>query len=145
MNKKEFGLGIGAVVLGIATILYFLSIPPKSAYYPRMISAAIIVLGVVIAFKAMKEGKSNPPKAKEPEKRISYGSVGLIAGYLVIYYFAFQYIGYIIPTFLMIMATSVTLGYRKWKILVPAAVLVSVGLYLAFSQLFNVRFPGLFF
>ncbi len=37
MNKKELGLGIGAIALGIATLVYFLSIPPKSAFYPRMI------------------------------------------------------------------------------------------------------------
>lgn len=147
MDKKEFSLGVGAVILGIATILYFLSIPPKSAYYPRMISAAIIVLGVVIAFNAIKNRKPVPPKAdkSETEKRISYGSVGLIAVYLIIYYFAFQYIGYTIPTFLMIMAASVTLGYRKWKVLLPTAILVSIGLYLAFTLLFNVRFPGVFF
>lgn len=45
----------------------------------------------------------------------------------------------------MIIATSVTLGYKKWKILLPTAVLVSIGLYVAFTQVFNVRFPGVFF
>ncbi len=41
--------------------------------------------------------------------------------------------------------TSVTLGYRKWKVLIPAAVFVSIGLYLAFTQVFNIRFMGMFF
>ena len=73
------------------------------------------------------------------------GGKAQIAAYLFIYYFAFQYIGYTIPTFLLIMATSVTLGYRKWKVLIPAAVFVSIGLYLAFTQVFNIRFMGMFF
>ncbi|MCI5625496.1 MAG: tripartite tricarboxylate transporter TctB family protein [Clostridiales bacterium] len=102
MEKKDLGLGIGATLLGIATMVYFFNIPPKSAFFPKMISGAIII-------------------------------------------FAFQYIGYTIPTFLLIMATSVTLGYKKWKVLVPAAVLVSIGLYLAFTQVFNIRFMGMFF
>lgn len=146
MSKKEFGLGIGAVALGAATMVYFLSIPPKSAFYPRIISAAMIVLGLVIALKAARAGGTGSVKTEQPaEKKISYGSVALITAYLVIWYAAFQYIGYTIPTFLMIVAASVTLGYRKWKILIPTALLVSIGLYVAFSQIFNVRFPGVFF
>lgn len=147
MNKKEFGLGIGATVLGAATMIYFLSIPPKSAFYPRIISIAIIILGLAITYNAVRAAGAAPVNPGQPaaKKEISYSSVALIAAYLVIYYFAFQYIGYTIPTFLMIMAASVTLGYRKWKILIPTALLVSIGLYVAFSQIFNVRFPGVFF
>lgn len=146
MSKKEFGLGIGAMVLGVATMVYFLSIPPKSAFYPRIISAAIIVLGLVITFKAVRAAGTGPVKPEQPgAKKISYGSVALITAYLVIWYVAFQYIGYTIPTFLMIVAASATLGYRRWKILIPTALLVSIGLYVAFSQIFNVRFPGVFF
>ena len=147
MNKKELGLGIGAIALGIATLVYFLNIPPKSAFYPRMISIAIILLGLVITFNAVKAMKAAPVQPEQPAAKahISYSSVGLIIAYLFVYYFAFQIIGYTIPTFLMIIATSTTLGYRKWKILIPRALLVSIGLYLAFSQVFNVRFPGVFF
>lgn len=149
MNKKEFGLGIGAVALGAATMIYFLSIPPKSAFYPRMISIAIMILGLVIALNAVKAAKAAKAAPGKPEqaakKDISYSSVALITVYLFVYYFAFQYIGYTVPTFLMIVAASVTLGYRKWKILIPTALLVSIGLYVAFSQIFNVRFPGVFF
>ncbi len=147
MNKKEFGLGIGAAALGAATMIYFLSIPPKSAFYPRMISIAIIILGLVIIFSAVKAAKAAPdkPEQAKAKKEISYSSVALIIIYLFVYYFAFQYIGYTIPTFLMIVAASATLGYRKWKILLPTALLVSIGLYVAFSQVFNVRFPGVFF
>lgn len=147
MNKKELGLGIGAIALGIATLVYFLNIPPKSAFYPRMISIAIILLGLVITFNAVKAIKAAPVQPEQPaaKAQISYSSVGLIVAYLFVYYFAFQFIGYTIPTFLMIIATSVTLGYKKWKILLPTAVLVSIGLYVAFTQVFNVRFPGVFF
>ena len=45
----------------------------------------------------------------------------------------------------MMLATSVTLGYRNWKVLIPTDLLISIGLYLAFTQLFHVRFMGLFF
>ena len=38
MEKKDLGLGIGATLLGIATMIYFFNIPPKSAFFPKMIS-----------------------------------------------------------------------------------------------------------
>jgi len=147
LEKKDLGLGIGATLLGIATMIYFFNIPPKSAFFPKMISGAIIILGIVITFNAVRAMKAAPEKPEQPvpKKEIAYDRVGLIAAYLFIYYFAFQYIGYTIPTFLLIMATSVTLGYRKWKVLIPAAVFVSIGLYLAFTQVFNIRFMGMFF
>ncbi|MCI9529840.1 MAG: tripartite tricarboxylate transporter TctB family protein, partial [Angelakisella sp.] len=81
-------------------------------------------------------------KAKAPPQ---YGKVLIVLGILIAYYFAFQYIGYTIPTFLMIAGTAFTLGYRNWKVMIPTALAVSICLYLAFTQLFNVRFPGVFF
>ena len=110
MEKKDLGLGIGATLLGIATMIYFFNIPPKSAFFPKMISGAIIILGIVITFNAVRAMMAAPEKPEQPvpKKEIAYDRVGLIAAYLFIYYFAFQYIGYTIPTFLLIMATSVT-------------------------------------
>ena len=84
-------------------------------------------------------------QAQKEKKNISYKTVALIVVYLFAYYFLFQYVGYVIPTFLMMLATSVTLGYRNWKVLIPTDLLISIGLYLAFTQLFHVRFMGLFF
>lgn len=148
MAKKDLGLGIGAVILGIVTLKYFLGLPGKSGYYPKIISGAIIILGIVIilnAVKAMKKSAPASPEQKASKKEISYKHVALIVLYLAIYYFAFQTISYTISTFLLMVATSVTLGYRNWKVVIPTTALVSIGLYLAFSQLFNVRFMGMFF
>ena len=79
MNKKELGLGIGAIALGIATLVYFLNIPPKSAFYPRMISIAIILLGLVITFNAVKAMKAAPVQPEQPaaKAQISYSSVSV--------------------------------------------------------------------
>ena len=132
MGKKDCGLGIGAIVLGIAVFVYFQGLPGAAGSYPKLVSAAIVILGILI------------PAQKE-KKNISYKTVALIVVYLFAYYFLFQYVGYVIPTFLMMLATSVTLGYRNWKVLIPTDLLISIGLYLAFTQLFHVRFMGLFF
>ena len=148
MGKKDLGLGIGAFILGIASLVYFLELPGNSGYYPKIISAAIIALGAVITLTGWKERKEEEAAKQQPSapaKHISYKSVALVGVILFIYYFAFQYIGYTIPTCLLMIATSVGLGYKKWKVLIPTAVFVSIGLYLAFTQLFNIRFMGMFF
>ena len=144
MGKKDCGLGIGAIVLGIAAFVYFQGLPGAAGSYPKLVSAAIVILGILILVGSFKAAKQEEPAQKE-KKNISYKTVALIVVYLFAYYFLFQYVGYVIPTFLMMLATSVTLGYRNWKVLIPTDLLISIGLYLAFTQLFHVRFMGLFF
>lgn len=148
MHKKDLGLGIGAFILGVALFLYFNSIPSGSAFYPRMICVAIMILGCMIAGSAITGAKKEAEQAEAPEKKkeaAAYPVVAIIVGYLLGYYFLFQILGYTIPTFLLVTLTSATLGYRKWKVLIPSAAIVSIGLYLVFTQLFNIRFPGIFF
>lgn len=144
MGKKDCGLGIGAIVLGIAVFVYFQGLPGAAGSYPKLVSAAIVILGILILAGSFKAAKQEEP-AQKAKKNISYKTVALIVVYLFAYYFLFQYVGYVIPTFLMMLATSVTLGYRNWKVLIPTDLLISIGLYLAFTQLFHVRFMGLFF
>lgn len=144
MGKKDCGLGIGAIVLGIAAFVYFQGLPGAAGSYPKLVSAVIVILGILIVAGSFRTAKKEEQEQKE-KKNISYKTVALIVVYLFAYYFLFQYVGYVIPTFLMMLATSVTLGYRNWKVLIPTDLLISIGLYLAFTQLFHVRFMGLFF
>ena len=107
MGKKDCGLGIGAIVLGIAVFVYFQGLPGAAGSYPKLVSAAIVILGILILAGSFKAAKQEEPAQKE-KKNISYKTVALIVVYLFAYYF-------------------------------------SIGLYLAFTQLFHVRFMGLFF
>ena len=69
MEKKDLGLGIGATLLGIATMIYFFNIPPKSAFFPKMISGAIIILGIVITFNAVRAMKAANRSSPFPKRR----------------------------------------------------------------------------
>lgn len=146
MQKKDMGVGVFSIAFG--AWMFFMATKLKSgpAFWPKIVASGIMILGAIIFITALiqlkKEGKAQEKKAKTPPQ---YGKVLIVIGILIAYYFAFQYIGYTIPTFLMIVGTSVTLGYRNWKVMIPTALLVSICLYLAFTQLFNVRFPGVFF
>ncbi len=61
MGKKDCGLGIGAIVLGIAVFVYFQGLPGAAGSYPKLVSAAIVILGILISggfFQGCKAGRT---------------------------------------------------------------------------------------
>lgn len=149
MHKKD--LGVGAVSVAFGAWIYYMTttMKAKAAFWPKIVAGGIIILGVIIIANAlldMRKVKSNPPQtSKKPKEKPNYPRVLAIIVMLVIYYFLFTRFSYIIATILLMIGTSAILGYRNWKVLIPTAVITSVLLYVAFSQLFNVHFPGVFF
>lgn len=122
-----------------------------AAFWPKIVAGTIILLGAIImvmgvlTYTYAKKQSSGKMAAATAKVKPRYLQVLTVIAVLIIYYFAFQYIGYTIPTFLMICVTSIILGYRNWKVMVIIALLISAGLYFAFSNLFGIRFPGIFF
>lgn len=147
-HKKDLGVGVASLAFG-AWIYYMSgSLKAKSAFWPKLIAGAIVLLGVVIvvcsALELMKDKKTGA-KDKPAKAKPDYVRVALITALLFAYYFGFQYFSYTISTFLLILCTSVILGYKKWKVLVPSSLLVSIGLYVAFSQFLGTHFTAMFF
>lgn len=147
-HKKDFGVGVASLAFG--TWIYYMSgsLKAKSAFWPKLIAGAIVLLGVVIVvfsiLELMKDKKTGA-KDKPAKAKPDYLRVALITALLFAYYFGFQYFSYTISTFLLILCTSVILGYKKWKVLVPSSLLVSIGLYVAFSQFLGTHFTAMFF
>ncbi|QAT48928.1 tripartite tricarboxylate transporter TctB family protein [Caproiciproducens sp. NJN-50] len=153
LKKKDSVLGLFCVLLGIIVFAGSLSLSSGAAFFPKITAAVIAVLGVLIFADALKEGEVQPaaaeakvPGVKEEKKAAApeYKKVALILGLLFAYCAALQWVGYIIPTILFVLACSFTLNYRKVKVILIAAACLSIGLYFMFSMGFNVRFPGLF-
>lgn len=151
MEKKDVGLGIVSLVFGIWMFAMTTQMKSGPAFWPKIVAAGIIILGGIILVMGImqvckgKKAGSQAAKAETAKTKPQYGKVLAVVGILVLYFFAFQVVGYTIPTFLLICATSFVLGYRNWKVMIPTALIVSVGLYLSFTQLFGIHFPGMFF
>lgn len=149
MGKKDVCLGAVSLAFGIWMFVMAAQMKSGPAFWPKIVAAGIIILGGIILvmgiIQVSKEKKSGGQAAKKEKAKPQYGKVLAVIGVLAIYFFAFQTIGYTIPTFLMICATSFILGYRNWKVMIPTSLIVSVGLYLAFTKLFGINFPGVFF
>lgn len=146
MNKKEIGLGV--VSVGFGGWMYWMAtqMKAKAAFWPKLVAWGIIILGALIIVHEILSARKAPAKKTEKSKsKPRYDRVLIILVMLVIWYVMFTRFSYVIATTLLMIGISYVLGYRNWKALIPTAVVTSVVLYVAFSQLFNVRFPGVFF
>lgn len=147
-HKKDLGVGVASLAFGAWIYYVSGSLKAKSAFWPKLIAGAIVLLGIVILavsiLELMKDKKTGA-KDKPAKAKPDYLRVALITALLFAYYFGFQYFSYTISTFLLILSTSVILGYKNWKVLLPSSLLVSIGLYIAFSQFLGTHFTAMFF
>lgn len=155
MKKSDFTLGGLSVVLGGWILYMTTTMKAKAAFWPKIVAYGIILMGAIIviqallAFTKQRKKEKAAGQAKEatqaPKAGANIGRVVMIIALLAAYYFGFQYFSYVVSTIVLIAGTSVILGYRNWKVLLPTAVIISITLYLAFSNLFHIHFPGIFF
>ena len=150
MNKKEIGLGAASVGFGAWMYWMATQMKAKAAFWPKLVAWGIIMIGALIVLHEIltfRKNENTPAEKKndKPKSKPRYDRVLMILGLLIVWYFAFTIFSYTISTALLMIGISYVLGYRKWKIMILTAVITSLTLYLAFSQLFNVRFPGVFF
>ncbi len=147
-HKKDLGVGVASLAFGAWIYYVSGSLKAKSAFWPKLIAGAIVLLGIVILAVSILElikDKKTGAKDKPAKAKPDYIRVALISALLLAYYFGFQYFSYTISTFLLILSTSVILGYKNWKVLLPSSLLVSIGLYIAFSQFLGTHFTAMFF
>ena len=147
-HKKDLGVGVASLAIGAWIYYVSGSLKAKSAFWPKLIAGAIVLLGIVILAVSILElikDKKTGAKDKPAKAKPDYIRVALISALLLAYYFGFQYFSYTISTFLLILSTSVILGYKNWKVLLPSSLLVSIGLYIAFSQFLGTHFTAMFF
>ena len=156
MPKKDIVLGV--ISTGFGAWVYYIasSLKKKAAFWPKIVAWGIIILGLIILIqgimnlvKSKKAGGVQPEEKKQKtdaaQEKGKYLKVTAIIGLLIVFYFVFQYVSYILATIILMIGTSVILGYRNWKVLIPTAVITAVLLYAAFSQVFHVHFPGAFY
>lgn len=150
MRKKDVGLGIFFVLFGAWVYAIAAQLRSGPDFWPKIVAVCISVMGVAIMlngiFHITESNKRQNTEPKETGVEIQNNiRVVLLVAILIVFFYLFQLIGYMISTFLLFCGTSFVLGYRNWKVLIPTAVCLSVGLYMFFVNLLGVRFPGTIF
>ena len=145
-NKDRIGGGIFAVFGLIVTLIATnIRMPanlrePGPRLFPYIAGMGMLVCGIGMVLTAKKDAIQEPFLTKEGWKRL-----GVVAFTLVLYYFALEWIGFIISTPIFAFSIILILSGGK-KINKIAAVVISIltmaVLYLLFQKVFMIFLPG---
>jgi putative tricarboxylic transport membrane protein len=161
--KKDLVLGI---ILVLTFSLVFLVVIPAAVvvpggikisatapdYWPKLISAAIALLGLAVLAQGIIGIKQNPtpPPGKEAagngENKNSgfFKTATAIIG-LLAYYWLVIPLGIVAASMLALPGFAVIYGERRVKVLVPLALLLPMALYFFFTRVANIPMPlGIF-
>jgi len=111
--------------------------------FPIIVSCFALALGLALMFagkgevdKAAREGAEEKAAAPIHLKKV-FGAI-LIA---IVYYFLMEYLTFLPSTALFLAALMWYMGERRWKVIVPVAILAPLVLFAIFKFGLSVRLP----
>ncbi len=145
---------VAAVLLALCAGLYYLTttfeevaqlfaqdVPPE--FFPRLLIWTIAILSLLMPFEHLLKphGRAHFDKDRsKPIKPMAYATAGLLA--LIV--LSIEFVGTYIAIVLACLLVPVLWGERRWKLLIPYALIFSTTVVLLFSKLLGVYFePGL--
>ena len=140
-------LGLG-LALGIFSIYSFFHSKVKAEWImsPYLFPMLIALFAIAMAYCLFMEGKhqvdaerAGAPVAKRDS--IKLNSVVIVVGLSILYYVLMRVITFIPATVLFLAALMWFMGERRWKVLIPVAVLAPLVIYALFALGLNVRLP----
>ena len=119
-----------------AFLLETTKLGPTAALFPRLVAEATLLAFVIgLAIRLMT---TRATTAKRPPAATSFGTaLALQAGYVAMVVL----LGFPIATLMYLLACPRLMGYQRWKILFPYAVLLTSAVFLAFAYVLHVRLP----
>lgn len=139
------------VLISIACIYMFCASIPlqgESKIFPQLVSAVTFIFCIYAigknVWKTKAEIKNSAGETKEEPspakpKKINHLLLIVIA---FLYVALMEPIGFIITTIALFIALPAVLGNRKWKVLIPVAIISTIVFYLIFQKGFFVNLPA---
>lgn len=115
-----------------------------AAFWPRIILILLVILVIVNILNILKKNKSESAKDKlsiEGIKNFFTSKLFIGMVIVIIMVFALDYLGFMLTTFLFIMAYGVLLGMRSPVKLLLTALFVTVLLYVLFQGALGIMLP----
>ena len=140
-NSVDVDLLFKLAILAFLLLLFIMSynLSAMAARVPRMITgvgAVITIIDLVLHF--VKPQQVVTSKANSKGTTLPWFYSLLI---VVLYVLSFNYFGFIIATFLVMIAYPFFLGYKRWNIILINSVVTTGVLYIVFVKFFYVRLP----
>lgn len=148
MAKKEFIFTILLIIMGVASLIYSLSLPARGnvalspGLFPGVVSILLIVLSTYylitnLVHNLAKEKSKEVEMDGEESQRSLILIFALFIGYLILLY----YIHFIASTLIFLLAAMFFL-YRRFYWKIPIISLAAVfSIFYLFRYLLNVRLP----
>ncbi|MGB4406522.1 MAG: tripartite tricarboxylate transporter TctB family protein [Sphaerochaeta sp.] len=154
MSKKNIGLGIFVIVLGIAMYLAsfgikdFAAVGVGATFFPRLASIGFVILGTLLIIQVLKQpqpvANANPPSVGTVPRKNTY-SVILSLCLLIVFLALLETLGYVICSTLYIFFQILILTpekKKKYLLYGTISALSSLSTYLLFARVFQVMIPN---
>ena len=141
-NKRDVFASVFLIVIGIAVIVWAFRLQvgtllrPLAGFFPLLVGSGIIVLSLVLLFRGWL-GRGPAPR---PYGRWQKPAVMLAA--LAVYAVLLEPLGYIPSTIFIGMVTLRILGVVSWSLIAVSSVVLSVVVYVLFTQFLGVELPA---
>ncbi|KMJ59467.1 hypothetical protein AB685_00865 [Bacillus sp. LL01] len=147
MLLKPINRKLGLVLAGMAGVYLFLSYQIPSYPYalvdadvvPKGLGFLLLVLSVLLFLQRKTETDQEKQKRSIPINEL-YILLG-VAGFILIYIFFLEIVGFVIMTSLFVFTCSSFLGYKKYKTSALVAIIFSLLLYFLFNYLLLIHLP----
>lgn len=117
--------------------------PQQSGFFPIIVGIGLVVFGLgYLATTTFWPDTELIEHVSEEHQTTHWGTVWLAVGGLVGYSILLSPLGYILATFLFIMAITWVAGSRRWLQNLIVAILFPVAVYFSFTELLGVRLPA---
>jgi putative tricarboxylic transport membrane protein len=133
--------GILVSVFAAAYLAVGFSIPTASVGDPLGPTAFPVLLGTLMGLLGLSLVVVPDQAERGGREARSWGTVAALAGLLGLYGYTLPIAGYPLGTFCFLGVTAYLLGERSWRLLLGLASVVSLGIYLLFTQALDVPLP----
>ncbi len=163
-STKDVGLAVGLILFFLFTLFFLI---PKGIYvpaninirvmspdfFPRVVAIFLIMMCVILALQSILSSRGRNANQKEVKEFSQEGSernkirkvkivkICVSILFLFIYFKAVKLIGMLPSSCIFLLAFSSLYGERRFKIIIPLAIILPLMLYFFFTQIAKIPLP----
>jgi putative tricarboxylic transport membrane protein len=128
------GVGIESIRLKLGTPL-----TPQPGFFPFIGSVLLIGLAVILLVQGLRRRDGSAQSSGEVVGELRRPLVLIVS--LCVYTAALKYVGYVLPTMVLVAVILRVLGVMSWKVLTVTSLGLSVVAYLLFGRVLGIDLP----
>lgn len=145
-DKSDLYTAVTLLVFACVSLIEANNLPfgsmrtPKSGFFSIILAVLLWILSLMLLVQSLRRRTFRAGNVEMIS--ISWKKLCLVTGALVAYGLSFEYLGYVICSFLFILFLLRVIEPQKWWVVFTVASLVSLGSYLVFGVLLKATLPA---